>query len=73
MEGMHEYTGDFNLTVADGNRGPVLRFLRYDDIVLEIHLTPTGAERLGRALLERSHANTSDRRGRIPVQGVRVS
>jgi len=73
MDGLHEYHGDFDLTVTDGNRGPVLRFLRDSEIITEIHLSPTGAERLGRELLERSHASTSDRRGRVPVQGVRVS
>ena len=62
MDGLHEYHGDFDLTVTEGNRGPVLRFLRGSDIITEIHLSPTGAERLGRELLRGAHANTADRR-----------
>ena len=54
MDEMHEYNGDFTFTVTDGERGPVLRFLRDGEVVSEIYLSRTGAERLGLALLRRT-------------------
>ena len=54
MEEMFEYNGDFTFTVTDGERGPVLRFLRANETVAEIHLSRAGAERLGLSLLRRT-------------------
>jgi hypothetical protein len=54
MDEVHEYNGDFTFTVTEGDRGPVLRLLRGEDVVTEIHLSRTGAERLGLALLRRT-------------------
>lgn len=54
MDELYEYNGDFTFTVTDGERGPVLRFLRDEEIVTEIYLSRTGAERLGLALLRRT-------------------
>ena len=54
MDEMHEYNGDFTFTVTEGEFGPVLRFLRDEEVVTEIHLSRTGAERLGIALLRRT-------------------
>jgi len=55
MAEMHEYNGDFTVTVTEGDSGPVLRFLRADgEVVTEIHLSRTGAEQLGLALLRRT-------------------
>jgi hypothetical protein len=54
MDEMHEYRGDFTFKVTEGHHGPTLRFLREDEVVTEIHLSRTGAERLGLALLRRT-------------------
>lgn len=54
MDEMHEYNGDFTFTVTDGERGPVLRFLRDGEVVSEIYLSRTGAQALGVALLRRT-------------------
>jgi hypothetical protein len=54
MDEMHEYNGDFTFSVTEEERGPVLRFLRDGEVVSEIHLSRTGAERLGLALLRRT-------------------
>jgi hypothetical protein len=54
MDEMHEYNGDFTFTVTEDRVGPVLRFLRHDEVVTEIHLSRVGAERLGLALLRRT-------------------
>lgn len=61
MDELYEYNGDFTFTVTEGERGPVLRFLRDDgralsdaEVVTEIYLSRTGAERLGLALLRRT-------------------
>jgi hypothetical protein len=54
MDEMYEYNGDFTFTVTEGERGPVLRFLRGGEVVTEIHLSRTGAERLGLSLLRRT-------------------
>lgn len=51
---MYEYNGAFTFTVTEGERGPVLRFLRNEEIVSEIHLSRAGAERLGLSLLRRT-------------------
>jgi hypothetical protein len=53
-EEYYEYTGDFTFRVDDGERGPVLRFLRDEKVVTEIHLSRTGAQTLGVALLRRT-------------------
>lgn len=54
MDELYEFNGDFTFSVTEGQRGPVLRFLRGDEVVTEIHLSRTGAERLGMALLRRT-------------------
>lgn len=54
MDEMHEYNGDFTFAVAEGERGPILRFLRDNEVVTEIHLSYAGAERLAVALLRRT-------------------
>lgn len=60
MDELYEYSGDFTFTVTEGERGPVLRFLRDvrrgsgAEVVTEIYLSRTGAERLGLALLRRT-------------------
>lgn len=53
-EEYYEYNGDFTFRVDDGERGPVLRFLRDGEVVTEIHLSRTGAQNLGVALLRRT-------------------
>jgi len=50
----YEYNGDFTFSVTEGERGPVLRFLRDGEVVTEVYLSRTGAERLGLALLRRT-------------------
>lgn len=54
MDEMYEFNGDFSFSVTDGERGPVLRILRGDEVVTEIHLSRTGAQALGVALLRRT-------------------
>ena len=51
---MFEYNGEFTFTVTEGERGPVLRFLRGDELICEINLSRAGAERLGLSLLRRT-------------------
>ena len=54
-EGHYEYAGNFTFTVTDGQRGSaILRFRRDDEVISEIYLSRTGAERLGLALLRRT-------------------
>jgi hypothetical protein len=55
MPEQYEYTGDISCTVIEGQRGPILRFLRDGEIVVtEIHLSRDGAKRLAAVLLGRA-------------------
>ena len=51
---MYEYNGEFTFTVTEGEMGPVLRFIRDGEVISEIYLSRTGAERLGLALLRKT-------------------
>lgn len=53
-EEYYEYNGDITFSVTEGERGPVLRFLRGREVVAEIYLSRTGAQTLGVALLRRT-------------------